>query len=40
MPETRVKICGVTRLSDAELAVELGAWAVGMVFYPHSQRRY
>jgi phosphoribosylanthranilate isomerase len=39
MPETRVKICGVTRLPDAELAVELGAWAVGMVFYPQSQRR-
>jgi phosphoribosylanthranilate isomerase len=39
MPETRVKICGVTRVSDAELAVELGAWAVGMVFYPQSQRR-
>jgi phosphoribosylanthranilate isomerase len=34
-----VKICGVTRLADAELAVELGAWAVGMVFYPASRRR-
>jgi phosphoribosylanthranilate isomerase len=39
MPTTRVKICGVTRLADAELAVELGAWAVGMVFYPESSRR-
>jgi phosphoribosylanthranilate isomerase len=39
MPATRVKICGVTRLADAELAVELGAWAVGMVFYPRSRRR-
>jgi phosphoribosylanthranilate isomerase len=39
MPPARVKICGVTRLTDAELAVELGAWAVGMVFYPASRRR-
>jgi phosphoribosylanthranilate isomerase len=36
---TRVKICGITRLEDAELAVELGAWAVGMVFYEPSPRR-
>ncbi|HEY3829558.1 MAG TPA: phosphoribosylanthranilate isomerase [Solirubrobacteraceae bacterium] len=34
-----VKVCGVTRLQDAELAVELGAWAVGMVFYEPSPRR-
>jgi phosphoribosylanthranilate isomerase len=34
----RVKICGVTRLQDAELAVELGAWAVGMVFFDASPR--
>jgi phosphoribosylanthranilate isomerase len=39
MPSTLVKICGVTRLADAELAAELGAWAVGMVFYPGSRRR-
>jgi phosphoribosylanthranilate isomerase len=38
MPTARVKICGLTRLADAELAVELGAWAVGMVFYPASPR--
>jgi phosphoribosylanthranilate isomerase len=36
---TKVKVCGVTRLQDAELAVELGAWAVGMVLYEHSPRR-
>jgi phosphoribosylanthranilate isomerase len=35
---TRVKICGVTRLEDAELAVGLGAWAVGMVLWPDSPR--
>jgi phosphoribosylanthranilate isomerase len=35
----QVKICGITRLADAELAVELGAWAVGMVFYTLSPRR-
>jgi phosphoribosylanthranilate isomerase len=35
----RVKICGVTRLQDAELAVELGAWAIGMVFFQASPRR-
>jgi phosphoribosylanthranilate isomerase len=35
---TRVKICGVTRLEDAELAARLGAWAVGMVTWPDSPR--
>lgn len=35
----RVKICGITDLHDAELAVELGAWAIGMVFYEGSPRR-
>jgi phosphoribosylanthranilate isomerase len=35
----RVKICGITDLHDAELAVELGAWAIGMVFYDGSPRR-
>ncbi|HLW94501.1 MAG TPA: phosphoribosylanthranilate isomerase [Solirubrobacteraceae bacterium] len=38
MSATRVKICGVTRLEDAELAATLGAWAVGMVFYEPSTR--
>ncbi len=37
--DTQVKICGLTRLADAELAVELGAWAIGMVFYEPSPRR-
>lgn len=35
----QVKICGITTLSDAELAVEFGAWAIGMIFYESSPRR-
>jgi phosphoribosylanthranilate isomerase len=35
----RVKICGITRLEDAQLAVELGAWAVGLILAPGSPRR-
>jgi phosphoribosylanthranilate isomerase len=38
MDSPRIKICGVTRLDDARAAVELGAWAVGMVFYEQSPR--
>ena len=34
----RVKICGITNLSDAELAVSRGAWAIGMVFHSESPR--
>jgi phosphoribosylanthranilate isomerase len=36
---TEVKICGITSLADAELAVELGAWAIGMIFYDGSPRK-
>lgn len=35
---TRVKVCGVRRLEDAMLAVELGASAIGFVFWPGSPR--
>lgn len=35
----KVKICGITRVQDAELAVCLGAWAIGMIFYQPSPRR-
>jgi phosphoribosylanthranilate isomerase len=34
----RVKICGVTRLEDAELAASLGASAVGLNFWNESPR--
>jgi phosphoribosylanthranilate isomerase len=33
-----VKICGVTRVEDAVLAVELGAAMIGLNFYPGSPR--
>lgn len=39
MPDPRVKICGITTLDDAEASVELGAWAVGLIFFPPSPRR-
>ena len=34
-----MKICGITSLDDAELAVALGAWAIGMIFYEDSPRK-
>ena len=35
---TRIKICGLTRAQDMDAAVEAGADAVGLVFYPESAR--
>jgi phosphoribosylanthranilate isomerase len=33
-----VKVCGITRLQDAALAADLGASALGFVFWPGSPR--
>lgn len=36
---TNVKVCGLTRLEDAQLAHELGAWALSMIFWKGTPRR-
>lgn len=35
---TRIKICGITRVQDAQVASAEGADAIGIVFYPPSPR--
>jgi phosphoribosylanthranilate isomerase len=35
---TRVKTCGITNLDDVNDCAELGAWAVGLIFWPESPR--
>jgi phosphoribosylanthranilate isomerase len=35
----RVKFCGITNLDDAAEAVQLGAWAIGLIHYADSPRR-
>jgi phosphoribosylanthranilate isomerase len=36
---TKIKFCGMTTLGDARLAVQAGAWAIGLIFWPGSKRR-
>ena len=38
MKAPKIKFCGITREQDAELAVSLGAWAVGLIMWPNSPR--
>lgn len=35
---TEAKICGVTEVADARSAVDAGAWAIGINFWPQSRR--
>ena len=35
---TKVKVCGITNAGDARRAADLGAWALGLIFWPHTPR--
>ena len=35
----KIKFCGLTSLADAQRAVDAGAWAIGLIFWPQSPRR-
>ncbi len=35
----RAKLCGITNLDDARLCADAGAWALGMIFWPNTERR-
>ena len=35
---TRVKVCGITNTDDAQRALDLGAWAIGLIFHEPSPR--
>ena len=35
---TQVKTCGIPSLDDSRLCVDLGAWALGLIFWPDSPR--
>jgi phosphoribosylanthranilate isomerase len=34
----KIKFCGITNRADADAAVAVGAWALGMILWPHSPR--
>jgi phosphoribosylanthranilate isomerase len=36
---SKIKFCGITALEDARMAVDAGAWAIGLIFASSSPRR-